>query len=110
MPREGHHWYPFFPIAPSAPINAMATAISSTSVNVTWTEPSMPNGIIRGYMITYDRFDEEMLQLNVSTVPTTALLTDLDIFTNYTIFVQAFTIVLGERSNLVTVQTNEDGK
>ena len=46
----------------------------------------------------------------VSVTPTTAELTGLDKFTNYTIFVEAFTVALGTMSYTVTVVTSEDGQ
>ena len=51
----------------------------------------------------------EVQQVTV-TSDTTAELLDLDMFTNYTIFVEAFTIAVGARSESVTVMTREDGQ
>ena len=51
----------------------------------------------------------EVQQVTV-TSGTTAELLDLDMFTNYTIFVEAFTIAVGARSESVTVMTREDGQ
>ena len=51
----------------------------------------------------------EVQQVTV-TSGTTAGLLDLDMFTNYTIFVEAFTIAVGARSESVTVMTREDGQ
>ena len=51
----------------------------------------------------------ELQQVTV-TSDTTAELLDLDMFTNYTIFVEAFTIAVGTRSESVTVMTREYGQ
>ena len=91
----------------------MATAASSTTVNVTWTVPDMPNGNIRYYLVSYYRTElgsTDTQILNTSSPDTDAQLSDLEIFTPYTVFVQAFTVALGERSDLATVVTDEDGK
>ena len=79
---------------------------------MTWAEPSMPNGIIRHYDITYFRSTIGIsdVQQVVVISDTTAELFDLDIFTNYSIFVEAFTVSIGLRSDIATVMTNEDGK
>ena len=89
----------------------MATASSSTSITVAWTEPSMPNGIIRHYIVTHYRSVIGMSDAQQVTITsgTTAELTDLDVFTNYTIFVQAVTVAAGEMGGPVTVITSEDG-
>ena len=89
----------------------MAEASSSTSITVTWTEPSMPNGVIRRYNVTYFRTANGMSDMQqVSVTTTTAELSGLDIFTSYTIFVEAFTVAVGAASDTVTEVTNEDGK
>lgn len=38
-------------LGPSAPV-ANATAISSTAINVTWTEPEFRNGVLQSYTVT----------------------------------------------------------
>ena len=98
-------------VAPSAPNNVIATASSSTSITVTWAAPSMPNGVIRRYTVTYYRSGvgiSDARRVDVTT-STRAELSGLSIFTNYTISVQAFTVSLGGSSS-VTRRTNEDGE
>ena len=90
----------------------MAMSSSSTSINVTWTKPSMPNGLIRRYIVTYYRTDSglsDMQEVNITSTTTTQL-SGLDIFTNYTIFVEAVTVARGSMSEMVIEMTNEDGK
>ena len=101
-------------IAPSPPTNIMATAISFNTITVTWSEPSMPNGEIRRYNITYYKTNDgssNNITLEVSDISgRSQQLTDLDPFTNYTIIVHAFAGAgIGQPSDPVTVQTNETG-
>ncbi len=72
----------------------------------------MPNGMIRRYDVTYYRSAIGLSDMQQDTVTsaTTAELSGLDIFTSYTIFVEAFTVALGARSDNVTGMTSEDGK
>ena len=98
---------------PSAPLAVVAEAASSTSVNVTWSPPSMPNGIIRRYQVTYTRNDvmDATIQMTDTSGPATLIqLSGLERFADYTITVRGFTVALGEESDAVTVRTNEDGK
>ena len=97
-------------IAPSAPLDITAMASSSTAIDVTWTEPSMPNGVIRHYQVTYTRNDVmDAATQTINETSTAVQLTDLEKFANYTIFVQGFTVELGEQSDSVTARTDEDG-
>ena len=103
-----------FDTAPSAPINVMATAVSFNTITVTWSEPSMPNGEIGRYNITYYETNDgssDNITLEVSDVSgRTQQLTDLDPFTNYTIIIHAFTGAgIGQPSDPLIVQTNETG-
>ena len=91
----------------------MATAASSTSINVTWSIPSVLNGNIVGYTVTF--YETNM----GSSINTTRMvnagtfnfqLLNLAIFTNYTVFVQASTVALSSPSNSVEVETLQDGE
>ena len=89
----------------------MAQSTSSTSINVTWTEPSMLHGIIRHYNVSYYRRDVGLSDVQQVTVnSTTAVLFGLDPYTEYDIYVEAATVDVGDQSSIVTVRTNEDGK
>ena len=91
----------------------MTEAASSTSVNVTWSPPSMPNGIIRRYQVTYTRNDvmDAAIQMTNTSGPDTMIqLSGLERFANYAITVQGFTVALGDTSDPVSVRTNEDGE
>ena len=99
--------------APSAPLAVVAEAASSTSVDVTWSPPSMLNGIIRRYQVTYTRNGvmDAAIQMTDTSGPATMIqLSGLERFANYNITVQGFTVALGEASDPVPVRTNEDGK
>ena len=103
---------PYFDTA-SAPLAVVAEAASSTSVNVTWSPPSMPNGIITRYQVTYTRNDvmDAAIQMTDTSGPATMIqLSGLERFGNYSITVRGFTDALGEASDPVSVRTNEDGK
>eukprot|EP00731_Ephydatia_muelleri_P029842 Em0021g365a len=95
--------------APSPPLNVMAFNISSTSIMVTWQLPQTPNGIIRGYQVNYFVTRGNGATSVVDTnVTDSTLLTGLSIYTTYTIFVRAKTVIYGNNSTFVMVATNED--
>ena len=97
--------------APSPPLSMMAYNTSSTSIMVTWQPPQSPNGIIRGYQVNYTSSGGTWTIVEVDTnVTNSTLLTGLSIYTTYTIIVKARTVTLGNRSAIVIVSTNEDGK
>lgn len=89
----------------------MAMASSSTSITVNWTEPSIPNGIIRLYTVMYYRFlDEDPTVKHINVTGTTAVLSGLDIYTLYTLWVEAFTVEPGVSTAMLVIRTGEDGK
>ena len=101
------------PSAPSAPLNVTAFNTSTTSVRVTWERPETPNGIITNYEISYYPTDVGAgSSMSTSTGNNSEVtdLTELDIYTSYTITVTAVTITQGDPSTSVSVFTNEDGK
>ena len=71
----------------------------------------MPNGIIRHYSVSYYRSAVGLSDVHQVTVTsgTTAELSGLDIFTSYTIFVEAVTVAVGGMSDRVITVTTEDG-
>jgi hypothetical protein len=54
------------PIAPGKPGSVQLEAVSSTELSLTWTSPSDPNGVIRGYRIVWSivRDDKNMSVTN----------------------------------------------
>jgi len=98
-----------FLLAPSLPQNVGASAINSTTVEVTWDPPNITNGILRYYTVVYGSSDDmEMMEVNSSNV--TVLVSGLDPFTNYTFYVLAVTIAPSQPSDNVTVVTDEAGR
>lgn len=70
----------------------------------------MLNGNIRYYNVTFYSADGGLSENVTQQVNTTSTqLFDLQAFTNYTVFVQAFTVALSPPSDSVTEQTFEDG-
>ena len=85
-------------------------ATSSTSINVSWKEPFLPNGVIREYWIY---FGQQKGDLNHTTVKGNGRsweLIALRPFTTYYIKVRAKTTELGNASALLNATTLEDSK
>ena len=92
-------------------MNVSAVNVSSSAINVTWETPLVPNGIVREYQVTY--YQTSLGDANSTatrTENTFLVITGLQFFTEYTVFVQAFTIQLGVESDRVNETTNQDGK
>ena len=95
--------------APTVPTAVMAVAVNSTAITVTWGRPDTPNGIIRGYNISYllpDSGDEVVI--NVEPIIRTVTVGDLSPFTSYEFTVAAFTIEMGP-GETVNATTDEAG-
>ena len=109
--HDNHHM--FILTAPSAPLNVTAFNTSSSSVRVTWDRPGTPRGIIRDYVISYYPTDvgaSSSMSTSTGNNSEVTDLTELDIYTSYTITVTAVTIAQGDPSTSVSVFTDEDGK
>lgn len=87
------------------------TAVSSTSLNVTWREPQTPNGVITNYSIfdTTTSGDLDSL-LTFSSSPAYLIVDGLDPFTEYGFVVEVCTAVGCNDSQVGTGQTGESGK
>lgn len=99
--------------APSAPRNVMAANISSTAISVQWITPASPRGTIDFYFITYyetELGEEDSRNVSVDGDVTSVDISGLSEYTNYSVYVQAETVALGDRSETVTVFTDEDRK
>ncbi|RMX41265.1 hypothetical protein pdam_00012375, partial [Pocillopora damicornis] len=94
------------------PTNLAAYNTSSTSLMVTWNPvpQGFTHGIVLGYMVLYKRErDVNESYSNITSVVTTAQLTNLDKFTMYSIKVLAFTIKgNGAMTNYTYERTHED--
>ena len=98
----------------SPPTDVSAISNSSTSIQVIWSEvPAIDqNGIITEYEVEYNQttFNVDVNQ-TVWVNSTSALLTRLHEYVNYTIRVRAYTEVgAGPYSTAVTERTQQDGK
>ena len=81
-------------ITPAAPPNGISsptlTAISSSTVNVTWSEPSVTNGIITRYSVLYQEIDGEISRLH-SNGQLWSIVTGLKPYTFYYMRIEACT-------------------
>ena len=89
------------------PSNFRGTVVNSTAVSLTWSEPLLPHGIITSYMITYNSTGS---QISVTVNTNSYLISGLDEFTRYTVFIQASTRVGFGPSASLTVTTNPSCK
>ena len=98
---------------PSKPTNISEVEINSTSVLVSWENPSSPNGVLLYFTLTYRR----VLNLNEYGEPQTLVvdanthelvLTDLDEFTKYEVMVSVSTRIGESVPVFVTVVTDPD--
>ena len=100
----------------SPPQNITATVISSTEIEVNWTNVLEidQNGIITEYEVMYEPLMTFEGQLNITIINTTNLsitLNDLEEFVNYNISVRAYTSVgPGPYSDGITRITFENGR
>ena len=93
------------------PVMLMAVELNSTTVNVSWNEPTMPNGIILSYAVYYSAESNEIsLQIDSITNQATYFLelSNLTEFTTYFIRVTASTRIGEGPSANVTVVTDPD--
>ena len=100
---------------PSAPpTSVQGHNLSSTSIFVSWGEvpPDDQNGVILSYTVTYRALPSGSEQMENVTAPnTTATLTGLNEYTNYSITVFASTIKGGGNKSVpIVVITDEDSK
>lgn len=97
------------------PANLTGYAKNSTSISVKWDPPVLPNirGVLRGYAVYYkeapNSVHPSMLKnITVDMSVTYALLINLHKYTEYFIWVTAFTTQNGEMSQSISVKTLED--
>ena len=84
--------------------------MKSTSMTISWKPPHRPNGIIRGYQLSYTSHGESECLHDVVGDTTSTELTSLKPHTKYTIRVRAKTVDFGGYSTPITVSTLEDGE
>ena len=87
---------------------------TSTSLYISWNPPSAENhnGILIDYVVCYTDNDELPVDMwqKTSTPTTNIILTDLSIFTDYTVSVAAATVAGVGPSYTINVQTLSDSK
>ena len=101
-----------FAAASTAPLNFLATDVTSSGFNLEWNPPRSPNGIIDFYQVVL--FTENSLDLpalNAVNVSSTSYnFTDLAPFTGYSVQVCAYTVGCGDVATLtVTTLGGEKG-
>ena len=86
--------------------------VSSTAVNLTWTEPETPNGIIRYYAInTTTKTDGTLLDaVLTNNAKTSATVSGLEFYTDYIFSVRAFTVKYSSFSDPVRGRSGEHRK
>ena len=97
------------------PGNLAGKATSSTSISIEWDPVSLPNirGILRGYAVYYQEaagsvHPSVLRNVTVDISVTDAQLVNLHKYTEYHIWVRAFTTREGWLSNSIFVRTHED--
>lgn len=109
------HHYTVVPSAAPQAVSGMPYK-DSRSIKVTWKPPpkDQQNGEIQGYKIFYVKNEKSQTDQDAKSVSVEAeeiVLGELEIFTEYKIWVIAFTTVGdGPRSQPIRVWTNEDGR
>ena len=95
---------------PSAPLNLNVSAIGARSINLTWSPPANPNGVLLFYQLEYSiEGSSNVLTLDVPAESLAASLEDLTPAQQYRVTVRANTSVgFGDRSANVTATPGMD--
>ena len=94
--------YTLFPAVPTAPLDLLATDISTSGFNLEWNPPSSPNGNIGFYQVVlFADNNPDLPALNpVYISGTSYTVTGLVPFTEYSVRVCAYTTDCGDFANL----------
>ena len=97
----------FLIVRPTAPVNVMVTALSATSVHLSWEQPIDDGGTpITNYIITYHSNADDHMSINTDDIQLMRQLDNLAPFTAYQLQVNAENIVgIGPASMTVDVMT-----
>ena len=95
--------------APNPPLNVNATVINSTTIQISWDQPNITNGIIRYYTVVY-HLNDNLQTTEQNFTDTMIVVTDLDPFNNYVFYVLAITVAPSDPSDNATVMTAQAGK
>jgi hypothetical protein len=93
---------------PTAPLNVVYRNISSTSVEVSWDEPTTFNGPNEGYEVRYTRVETSITMTIDDIMSTSVNISDLEIYEVYTITVLALSDKGVGESSQITILTDED--
>ena len=98
-------------VGPSRPQGVLVKASSSTTIDVEWSEPTEPNGVIQNYLIEYGTSPNHQTTVKEVTNRTFQFtLTGLEKFTTYYIKVRGKTSKKGNASEVLNTTTFEDRK
>lgn len=100
--------------APSRPpesVHLVSDVERSILVNITPPAIQYRNGVLKGYIIYYSATsDDEPTLYNITTASTVARLSDLQVYTEYTVWVSAFSRAgTGPQSEGSKMMTQESG-
>jgi len=88
------------------PVDSLSATPSPTSLQLTWSAPLLPNGIITAYEVSHQlQGGMELEERNTTDVSTTHTLTGLRPQTTYTVTVRAYTIAGSGEKRSVTETT-----
>ena len=98
-------------LVPSAPLNLTVSATGRRSINVTWSPPANPNGILLFYQLEYSIVGQSSMTLDVPAESLAASLVELTPAQVYQVTVRANTSVgFGSRSEPVRATTGLDSE
>ena len=98
-----------FTSAPSAPQNLTGTSLHSQSIFLSWSPPSLPNGVIREYRVNVTEVETGIIFTEITTHATTIALDSLHPYYNYRCQVSAYSVEVGPYVDIY-IRTQEDGK
>ena len=98
-------------LVPSAPLNLTVSAIGRHSINVAWSPPANPNGILLFYQLEYSIVGQSSMTLDVPAESLAASLVELTPAQVYQVTVRASTSVgFGSSSEPVRATTGMDSE
>jgi len=108
---NSHHSSPSPYLVPSAPLSLTVSATSRRSINVTWSPPANPNGILLFYQLEYSIVGQSSMTLDVPAQSLVASLVELTPAQEYQVTVRANTSVgFGSSSEPVRATTGMDSE